>query len=92
MQHDPNAGVRLEALGAVCNMKSSTDVHAALLNALEHDTNPGMRVAAVDALIDSTEKEGCDAPTAQAIAHLATTDSNPYVRLKCANVMMKSEK
>ena len=92
MRHDPNAGVRLEALGAVCNMKSSDDVHTALLEALEHDTNPGVRVAAVDALIDHTEKEGCDAPTAQALEHLATTDSNPYVRLKCANAMMKLEK
>ncbi len=90
MQHDPNAGVRLEALGAVCNMKSSTEVHAALLNALEHDTNPGVRVAAVDALVDSTGKEGYDAPTAEALTHLATTDSNPYVRLKLANAMMKS--
>ena len=92
MQRDPNAGVRLEALGAVCNMTSSSDVHAALLNALEHDTNPGVRVAAVDALIDRTEKEGYDAPTAEALAHLASTDSNPYVRLKCANAVMKSGK
>jgi hypothetical protein len=89
MQHDPNAGVRLEALGAVCSMKSSVDVRAALLEALEHDTNPGVRVAAVDALIDHTEKEGCDVSTAQALEHLATSDSNPYVRLKCANAMMK---
>jgi hypothetical protein len=89
MQHDPNAGVRLEALGAVCSMKSSGDVRAALLEALEHDTNPGVRVAAVDALIDHTEKEGCDLSTAQALEHLATSDSNPYVRLKCANAMMK---
>jgi HEAT repeat protein len=73
-------------------MNSSEDVHSALLNALEHDTNPGVRVAAVDALIDSTEKDGCDATTAQALTHLARTDSNPYVRLKCANAMMKSGK
>jgi hypothetical protein len=92
MRHDPNAGVRLEALGAVCNMKSSEDVHTALLEALEHDTNPGVRVAAVDALIEHTEKEGCDAPTAQALEHLASTDSNPYVRLKCANAMMRLER
>jgi hypothetical protein len=92
MRHDPNAGVRLEALGAVCNMKSSDDVHAALLEALEHDTNPGVRVAAVDALIDHTEKEGCDASTAQALQHLANDDGNPYVRLKCANAMMRLEK
>jgi hypothetical protein len=89
MRRDPNAGVRLEALEAVCSMKSSGDVHAALLEALEHDNNPGVRVAAVDALIDHTETEGCDAPTARALAHLATTDSNAYVRLKCANTMMK---
>jgi hypothetical protein len=89
MRHDPNAGVRLEALGAVCNLPSSDDVHAALLEALEHDANPGVRVAAVDALIDRTEKEGCDVSTAQALEHLASTDSNPYVRLKCANAVMK---
>jgi hypothetical protein len=89
MRHDPNDGVRLEALEAVCNMKSSGDVHTALLEAIEHDTNPGVRVAAVDALIDHTDKEGCDAATAKALEHLATTDSNPYVRLKCANAMMK---
>jgi len=89
MRHDPNAGVRLEALGAVCNMKPSEDVRNALLEALEHDTNAGVRVAAVDALIDHTEKDGCDALTAEAMAHLASTDSNPYVRLKCANAMMK---
>ena len=84
-----NAGVRLEALGAVCNMKSGKDVHAALLDALEHDTNAGVRVAAVDALVDHTEKEGCDVPTARALEHLAITDSNPYVRLQCANATMK---
>jgi len=89
MRHDPNAGVRLEALGAVCDMNSSDDVHAALLEALEHDANPGVRVAAVDALIDRTEKQGCDAPTEQALQHLASTDSNAYVRLKCANAVMK---
>ncbi len=89
MRHDPNAGVRLEALEAVGNTKPSNDVQTALLESIEHDTNPGVRVAAVDALIDHTEKEGCDMSTALAIEHLATADSNPYVRLKCANAMMK---
>jgi HEAT repeat protein len=73
-------------------MKFSDEVRAALLEALEHDTNPGVRVAAVDALIDHTEKDGCDAPTAQALEQLASNDRNPYVRLKCANAMMKLEK
>jgi len=89
MRHDANAGVRLEALGAVCNLESKADVDTALLDALEHDANPGVRVAAVDALIDRTEKEGCDLSTAQALEHLATADSNPYIRLKCANAVMK---
>ena len=89
MRHDPNAGVRLEALATVSGMKSSGDVQGALLEAIERDPNPGVRLAAVDALIDHTEKEGCDVPTAHAIAHLATADSNPYVRLKCANAMMR---
>ncbi len=89
MRHDPNAGVRLEALGAVCSLNPASDVHNALLEALQQDSNPGVRVAAVDALISSTEKEGCDEPTAQTLAKLASTDSNPYVRLKCANAVMK---
>ena len=92
MQHDLNAGVRLEALEAVRNMPYREDVHNALLGALQHDTNPGMRVAAVDALIEQTEKSGCDLSTAQTLKQLASTDSNPYVRLKCANVALRFEK
>lgn len=88
MRHDPNAGVRLEALGAVSNTKPSDEVQSALLEALEHDANPGVRVAAVDALIASTEKNGYDASMAKTLKRLAATDSNPYVRLKCANAVM----
>jgi len=89
MRHDANAGVRLEALGAVCNMTPSEEVRSALLEALEHDTNPGVRVKAVDALTDRDETAGYDAPTTAALAHLARSDSNAYVRLKCANAVMK---
>jgi hypothetical protein len=92
MRHDPNAGVRLEALKAVRNTTPGDDVHTALLEAIEHDANPGVRVAAVDALINPTGNEDFDAPTVRALEHLATADSNPYVRLKCANAMMKLEK
>lgn len=89
MRHDPNAGVRLEALGAVGNLNADDDVRNALVGALEHDNNPGVRVAAVDALIDHTGKDEYDASMAQTLQHLASTDSNPYVRLKCANAVMK---
>jgi hypothetical protein len=89
VKHDPNAGVRLEALEAVRGMEPGEDVNRALLDALEHDSNPGVRVAAVDALIDYEEKEGRDAAIQRALDRLATTDRNPYVRLKCANAMMR---
>lgn len=92
MRHDPNAGVRLEALGAVCNMNSSNDVHSALMDALEHDANPGVRVAAVDALIGHTDMDAPGASMAEALQHLARTDSNAYVRMKCANAVMKLAK
>jgi hypothetical protein len=89
MRHDPNAGVRLEVLDTLCGMKASNDVHAALLDALEHDSNPGVRVAAVDALIDQPQDEDSGRLTARTLEHLASTDSNPYVRLKCTNALMK---
>jgi hypothetical protein len=92
MQHDPNAGVRLEALEAVRHMPDGADVHTALLGALQHDTNAGVRVAALDEVIDQTEKAGCDLSTEQALKQLAVTDRNPYIRLKCANTMMRLEK
>jgi HEAT repeat protein len=89
VRHDPNAGVRLEALEAVRGVEGGEDVNRTLLDALEHDANPGVRVAAVDALIDHEEKEGSDTVIQRALDQLATTDRNPYVRLKCANAMMK---
>jgi hypothetical protein len=88
LRHDPNLGVRLEALEAVRGMEGEEGSRA-LLDALEHDTNPGVRVAAVDALIDQGERGGQDASIQRALGQLATTDRNPYVRLKCANAMMK---
>ena len=60
------------------------------MEAIEHDTNPGVRVAAVDALIDHTEKEGWDASHGgRRFSIWPSADSNPYVRLKCANAVMK---
>jgi hypothetical protein len=92
MQNDPNAGVRLEALGAVSDMNSEGDVHDALLSSLQHDSNPGVRVAAVDALVDKSKEEDWDEPTTQAFSHLATTDSNPYIRMKCATAVLRAER
>jgi len=89
LRHDTNPGLRLEALGAVRNLGSIEDVHSALLDALQHDTNPGVRVAAVNALIENTEKEGSDLSTQRTLEQLATSDPNPYVRLKCSKAVMK---
>ena len=71
----------------VCGARPS---HAAVTARSAAQASEGR--AFVDALIDRTEKEGYDEPTSQALAHLASTDSNPYVRLKCANAVMKSGK
>ena len=89
LRHDPNPGVRLEALEAVSGPQCGDEVHRALLDSLEHDTNPGVRVAAVDALVEHQEREGTDEDIQKALAQLATRDQSPYIRLKCANALMK---
>jgi len=88
IRHDSNPGVRLEALEALSGSDNGADVQRTLLEALEHDANPGVRVAAVDTLLEHAEKQGCDISTTQALRQLASTDRNPYVRLKCANAMV----
>lgn len=89
LRHDSNAGVRLEALEAVRGMEGGDDVHPALLEALQHDANPGVRVAALDALVDQEEAEGRDPAIQQVFNKLAITDRNSYIRVKCAEAVMK---
>jgi len=82
MRHDPNAGVRLEALDAVRGLEWDSDLRLAFLDALEHDANPGVRVAAVDVL--ATHADETVLPVLQRVA---ASDSNRYVRLKCASAV-----
>jgi HEAT repeat protein len=49
----------------------------------------GVRVESADLLVDRVEKEGRDEAILSALARLATSDANPYVRLKCASALRK---
>jgi len=89
MQHDPNVGNRLAALDTVRGMESGNDLQQSLLEVLEHDRNMGVRVESVDLLVDRVEKVGRDEAILRALVRLATSDSNRYVRLRCASALRK---
>ena len=89
MQHDPNVGNRLAAMDAARAMQGGDDLQQTLITVLEHDRNMGVRVESVDLLVDQMERQGRDEATLGALARLATTDSNSYVRLKCASALRK---
>lgn len=82
MRRDANAGIRLEALDAVRGLDWNSDLQQTFLEALQHDTNPGMRVAAIDVLASHA-----DETVLPVLARIAASDSNQYVRLKCASAM-----
>jgi hypothetical protein len=91
MQHDANVGNRLAALDAVRGMEGGEDLQQSLIEVLERDKNMGVRVASVDVLVDRVEKEGRDEAVVNALARLATSDPNRYVRLKCMSTLRKLE-
>jgi hypothetical protein len=84
MRHDPNLGVRLGALDAVQGLGWGADVQQAFLDAVVHEQNPSVRVAAVDVLA-----RHADQAVLPTLEQLAATDSNRYVRLRCASAMRK---
>jgi HEAT repeat protein/putative zinc finger protein len=77
LQHDANAGVRLEALRAVRKLDWSPEVQQALVQAIAPENNPGIRVGALDILV-----EHADESTLPIFERLAAEDSNRYVRMK----------
>ena len=89
MQYDPNVGNRLAALDMARAMHGGEDLQRTLINLLERDSNPGVRVQSVDLLVDQMERQGRDEATLGTLARLAATDSNSYVRLKCADALRK---
>jgi hypothetical protein len=89
MEHDPNVGNRLAALDAVRGMEGGEDLQQGLIDVLEHDKNMGVRVESVDVLVEHVEKEGRDEAVLSALERLAASDSNRYVRLKCASALRK---
>ena len=89
MQHDPNVGNRLAAMDAARAMQGGDDLQQTLISVLEHDRNMGVRVESVNLLVDQMERQGRDEATLGALARLAASDSNSYVRLKCASALRK---
>jgi len=82
LRHDPNDGVRLEALQSIRELAWSPEVRATILEALQKDTNPGIRITAINVLL-----EHADQAVLPALREVARQDSNPYVRMKCANAV-----
>ena len=82
LRHDPNDGVRLEALQSIRELAWSPEVRAAILEALQKDTNPGIRITAINVLL-----QHADEAVLPALREVARQDSNPYVRMKCANAV-----
>ena len=89
MQNDANAGNRLAALEMAGAMQGGEDLQRALINVLDHDRNLGVRVQSVDLLVAQMERQGRDQATLSTLARLATSDSNAYVRFKCATALQK---
>jgi hypothetical protein len=81
LEHDPNAGVRLQALRTVGNANWNIDVAHGFLQAAEKDTNLGVREAAIDSLVSHVSTQG-DEDLIPALQHLASEDSDRYVRIK----------
>jgi hypothetical protein len=81
LEHDPNAGVRLEALRTVGNANWNSDVAHGFLQAAEKDSNLGVREAAIDSLVSHVSNES-DEDLVPALQHLASEDSDRYVRIK----------
>jgi Putative zinc-finger len=86
LRQDGNAGVRLGALDAIRNLPWGPDVRKDLLEALKQDKNPGVRVETVDLLVNRASE---DPEVRAALGKLAVTDSNRYVRLKCASAIRR---
>jgi hypothetical protein len=84
MRNDANVGMRLEALDVLRGLKWDANLRQAFLETLERDKNPGVRVAAVDVLAQHADEQ-----VLPRLEKIAATDSNCYVRLKCANAVMK---
>ena len=82
LRHDPNDGVRLEALQSIRELAWNPEVRATILEALQKDTNPGIRITAINVLL-----EHADETVMPALQEVAKRDSNPYVRMKCANAV-----
>jgi hypothetical protein len=86
MQHDANAGMRLEALKTVQGLEWGPDLSQALIDSVENEKNPGVRLTAIDTLVDHA-MQAKDRTLAPELQRLASSDSNRYVRIRCASAV-----
>lgn len=91
LRNDPNTGVRLEALRAVPGMSWDSQVQSAVVGAIREDRNPGVRVAAIDALVKHALDQR-DHALVPVFRNLASSDQNPYVRVKSVAAMHELER
>jgi hypothetical protein len=90
LEHDKNAGVRLEALRTVSKDAWSSDAAHAFLGAAENDDNLGVREAAIDSLVSHIPAQvGGDDDLVPGLQHLATEDSDRYVRVKSIEALQQ---
>lgn len=81
-----NAGIRLEAIGALTPHTAHAEVRAALLDAMRRDANAGARLRAIDALSDRVDS---DAAVRQAMLDAVRGDANPGVRVRAIDFLAR---
>ena len=92
LRSDPNAGVRKQALRALCRLPFDEAVKNALINTLMHDQNPGLRVDAINSL-DSVVagNVATDRALIDAFREKAARDENTYVQWKARAVLREAK-
>jgi hypothetical protein len=82
LEHDPIAGVRLEALKGLKGYAQDPEVRKALSRVLLADKNPGVRIQAIDLLIQHNEDQDMGL-----MQELMRKEDNGYVRLRCEKAL-----
>jgi len=81
--HDPNPGVRKEALKGLTKFPMDGDIRDALLFVLSRDKNQGLRVDAINTLTASQSRPyGVDGDMVKILKQRVQSDPNNYIRLR----------
>ena len=81
--HDPNPGVRKEAIKGLMKFPWDADIRDALLEVLSKDENQGLRVDAINALTESRPQAATvDQEMLRILKQRVQSDPNNYIRLR----------